>query len=125
MLLAEFVLHSDLPKGWYYFFSFPHILYLTYLHAPVALHVIQTVNTETLNRTETVQIPNVLGLNILLFEMRLTGSKGKSAMGGGTGEGEREGHVSVARITAFLEEEKRCWLPTVLSQWIGLKKGSK
>lgn len=84
------------------------------------------MNTETLNRTETVQIPSVLGLNILLFETRLTGREGKSAMGGGTGEGERERHLSVAGITSFLEEgKKRCWLPTVLSQRIGLKKGSK
>lgn len=30
----------------------PLFLYLTYLHAPVALHVMQTVNTETLNRTK-------------------------------------------------------------------------
>lgn len=123
MLLAEFVLHSYLPKGWYYFFSFPPFLYLTYLHAPVALHVIQTVNTETLNRTETVQIPNVLGLNILLFEMRLTGREGKSAMGRGTGEGGIEECLSVAGIPSW--EKKRCWLPTVLSQRIGLKKGSK
>lgn len=52
MLLAESVLHSGLPKGPYYFPPPPLFLYLTYLHAPVALHVMQTVNTETLNRTK-------------------------------------------------------------------------
>lgn len=47
-----------------------------YLHGPVALQMIQTGNAETLKKPKTiVWIPIHLGLNILLFETRLTGKE--------------------------------------------------